>query len=252
MDRYTTNNKISPTQVITIYNDRQKSVYYLEHRHVKSQGGKLTLQAPVPMGEDVFRNIAATFMKTKAAVLRFDGLIPEHILYGYNELGKTVVIWYRPAAKRTLNFSKSVISDFTEATVAVPATLYININDGLYIFALMDDKRPTLSTKLYAAPFFNIYHDGRVCLGSARVGKRTSTFEGEAERFERALYLAEQNGGQSSTNCKTPLNKLWPAVLKSKKAFPSKAELQQHGTYKTLGALIDKLAGKKSQHGNNN
>ncbi len=248
MDRYTTNTKISPTQVITIYNDRRKNTYYLEHRHVKNQGGRLTLQAPTPMGEDVFRNIAQAFIKTRAANVRFDGLIPEHILYGHSRLGITVVIWYRPAMSRLLNLS----AHKGDATAEVPATLYVLKDKSLYIYALIDSKRPGLESRLYNAPFFNIYQDGRVCLGSARVGKKTSTFEGEAERYERAFYMAEQSSFADSDKCKTPLKRLWEQLIKSKKPFPAKAELIQHPKYRTLGGLIQSLIGKQNYDGDDN
>ena len=121
------------------------------------------------------------------------------------------------------------------------------LNGKLYIYALMTDQRPTLSTKLYRAPFFNIYGDGNVCLGTAKIGKqKAKTYELEAERYERGFFMAEQSGGQSLNNCKTPLSKLWPALINNKAPFPSKAELVQHSTYKTFGTLLSKLIGNNS------
>jgi PRTRC genetic system protein B len=142
--------------------------------------------------------------------------------------------------RRSLNFDnhKSIKSDMT---ANLPATLYLVIDAKLYLYALMSSERPDEKTKLYNAPFFNIYETGNVCLGTAAVGKhKARTFELEADRFERAFYMAEQNGGQLN-QCKTPLVKLWNGLFKSKAAFPSKKELIQHSKYKTLGQLFEQL-----------
>lgn len=245
MNREYTNTKLNPTQVITIYNDRHKSNYYLEHSEVKDVKGKLIVMAPTPMNEDVFRNIAASYMKQKAVNMGFEGLIPAHIIYGFNRLGLTAVIWYRPAMQRQLNLPAGIVKGNT--VVQVPATIYIAINTTLYVFALASSERPTLKTKLYNAPFFNIYADGNVCLGTARVGKRTKSFEGEAERFEKAFYLAEQGGMNAAGSTKTYLPELWQKIAKSKLPFPEK-ELIQHKSYKTLADFINKKLGNTTNY----
>jgi hypothetical protein len=57
--------------------------------------------------------------------------------------------------------------------------------------------------------------------------------------------MAEQNGGNTENNCKTPLGQLWNSQIKSMLPFPSKKELIQHPKYKTLGDLMQKLIGNK-------
>lgn len=242
MNREYVNTRLEPTQVITIYNDKHKSQYYLEHREVKEINGKSIVMAPAPMSEDVFRNIAQSYMKGKALNMIFDGLIPEHILYGNHKLGKTVVIWYRPAMKRLLNFSAS-LKIKSDSLVHIPATVYLSVNNDLYVFSMEKSDRPSYKTKLFKAPFFNIYEDGKVCLGTARIGKRTGSYEKEADRFEKAFYLAEQNGGMFLQQCKTDLKKLWPDVIQKKTVFPQK-ELVQHPKFKTLSDLINRFVGE--------
>jgi PRTRC genetic system protein B len=245
MNREYTNGKLSPTQVITIYNDRYASNFYLEHSEVRNINGKLMVLAPTPMNEDVFRNIASSYMKQKAVQMGFDGLIPPHILYGFNKLGLTAVIWYRPAMRRSLNFGSSTLKGV--GLVPIPATIYILINTTLYVYALASDDRPDLKTKLYNAPFFNIYADGNVCMGTARVGKRSKSFEGEAERFERAFFLAEQGDMNAIGATKTSLPILWKELAGSNKPFPQK-ELVQQKTYKTLGEFINKKLGNTAAY----
>lgn len=242
-----TNKRLSPAMAIIIYQD--KNVYqpncYLEKREIKLVGDKFKLMAPVPMADEAMKEIAKIYNKRRSADIAFGGLISPHILLGLNKSGITAVMWYRPAMKRSLNFS-SQLKIKSSVQVNVPATLYVVKNTELYLFALMSDDRPDLKTKLYKAPYFNIYEDGRVCLGTARVGMKQNTYEKEADRFERGFYMAEQNGGNSDHNCKTPLAKLWNNQIKSTSPFPSKKELIQHPKYKTLNDLLQKLIGSNA------
>ncbi len=237
-----TNNRLSPVRSIVVYTDKRQSSFYLESRDITNQGGKFHLSAAVPLSDSAMKNIAQAYMKNNAFNMTHASIIPGHMLHGSNKLGRTVVIWYRPAMRKTLNFSAS-IGIKGDKPVMVPATLNVIINTKLYIYALATDERPEANTKLYNAPYFNIYEDGNVCLGTANTGRvKKKTFEEEAERFERAFYMAEQNGGVAQ-QCKSSLNTIWTSLIKSQKPFPQK-ELVQHKKYKTLHDLMNKLIGQ--------
>jgi PRTRC genetic system protein B len=62
---------------------------------------------------------------------------------------------------------------------------YVN-RGSLYIAALLDDQRPTLQTKLFRAPYFNVSPEGKVCQGSMK-GPRESRPETLAQ-WERAFF----------------------------------------------------------------
>ena len=240
------NRQLHPKVVITVYRDQSKNNFYLESREVKNVGGKVLLGAAVPMADNIFRNMAVSYAKNNSFEMDFGGYISAHMLYGTNKLGKTMVCWYRPSMKRTLNFSAS-LGIKGNSVVYVPATFYVIINTKLYVYALMNDERPEWKTKLYNAPFFNIYKDGNVCLGSAQVGKyKAKTFEKEAERFETGFYMAEQNNVHNDRMCKSNPKTLWNRLIKEGSVFPSKNELQQHSKYKTVGELIENLIGNKN------
>lgn len=254
MNSSTINRRLLPKKVIVIYNDDNErsnyssaSNYFLECRDIKRTSDKYEIGAPVPLAENVLKDIAMTYMKKNPFAIEFGGLISEHILFGSSVPGRTIVMWYRPSMERVLNFSKS-LGIKQKSAVNVPATLYLLINGTMYIYAMMSSERPTLSTKLYNMPFFNVYEDGNICLGSAKVGtKKARTYELEAERFERGFYMAEQNN-ICNTSSKTPLEKLWAQLIKSKAPFPCKKELIQHKKYKTLADLVNNLIGLKSNN----
>lgn len=249
MNDNTVNTRLFPQRAIIVYhgNGQYNKDYYLESRRIQRKGKGFSLMTPTPVSRRIMQDIAGSFIKANAVKMDFDDLIPEHVIYGLNKTGLTSVVWYRPATTRSLNFCASM--EIKKAIdVHIPAMLYVVVNKKLYIYALMTNARPTRTTKLYNAPFFNIYGDGNVCLGTAPVGRmKARTFEKEAERFERGFYLAEQSGGQDK-QCKSPLKKLWTGLIKSGAAFPSKKELVLHPKFKTLGDLFDKLISNTKDH----
>lgn len=245
MNSTNSNKRFKPSTVVVIYKTDQtyKPDYYLEKRAVEYQNGKFVLGAAVPMADEVMMDVAKAYMTLNVTDMDFGGMIASHILFASNAPGKTVIVWYRPAMKRKLNFASSLkVKD--DVTVNLPATLYAILNRDMYVFALKSADRPDLKTPLFNAPFFNIYKDGKICLGSAAVGShKAKTFELEAERFERGFYLAEQTMTHND-GCKTKLTELWPKLVGKKTPFPV-SELIQNTTHKTLGELITKLTTKK-------
>lgn len=242
MNDLNTNTRLYPRRAIVVYHDNAKTNYYLEDREIKNVKGKSVFMAASPMKDEVMKSIARSYVKSTGSKMSFDGIIPEHLLYCQNKEGQTIVMWYRPAIKQLLNFSAH-LQIKGDTYVNIPATLYLVKNNKLYCYALGSNDRPNLKTKIFNAPFFNIYADGNVCLGTANIGKKAKTFEDEAMRFERGFYAAEQNGGNYQDSCKTDLKILWSKLVKSKTVFPLD-QLIQHKDYPTLGDLTDKLIGK--------
>jgi len=254
MNRELTNGRLRPHSAIIVYKSGgdYSSSYYLETRDIVSKGKQYEFGSPVPMSDDKMKDIAAAYIKKASADMIFEGIIPEHFLYANHKASSTVVIWWRKPQRKQLNFSAG-LKIKGKPEVMLPATLYMVHNNQLYVFALMDGTRPVRSTKLYHAPFYNIYEGGHVCLGSAPVGRyKSKSFEGEAERFERGFFMAEQNQVHNRP-CKTPLAILYNGLIKNKaKSFPAKQELQQHKKFPTLGDLMDKIIGNTKQQRNEN
>jgi PRTRC genetic system protein B len=87
-------------------------------------------------------------------------------------LGRDSIAWYEPAAPRVMFFntgSDSATQRFNEVVVPQPPLVFVARARALRVFALRHDERPTLDTPLAAAPYWNVYEDGRVCTGSMRI-----------------------------------------------------------------------------------
>jgi PRTRC genetic system protein B len=186
------------------------------------------------------RDIGKSYVAKNSIEMEHEQLVGDHLIHASNRVGNLILVWWRPAMRKVLNFDKHL--KIKSATVNIPAMLFVLQNTSLYLFALMDDTRPVLQTKLYHAPFYNIYDDARVCMGTAPISKiKAKTFEKEAERFERAFFMAEQTGGISEKRCKTPLGSLWRSLIGTNKVFPAKKELVQHPKFKTLGTILNRF-----------
>jgi len=75
-------------------------------------------------------------------------------------------IWRTPTKRVKLLFTESLGIPSGEA--AVPALLWKAEKNSLSVFAIQDDK-VTEQTVLFNAPFFNVYADGKVCMGNVPV-----------------------------------------------------------------------------------
>lgn len=87
-------------------------------------------------------------------------------------VGRGSIAWYEPAGPRTMYFqthSDSAAQAFDGVAVPQPALVFVARERRLRVFALRVDERPTLTTPLAAAPYWNVYADGHVCLGSTRL-----------------------------------------------------------------------------------
>jgi len=244
MNKNLLNTRLNPNCVLIVYRTPGKynEKYFIEKRDVTTVGDKQILSAAVPLSDDVMKKIALSYAKEEGSRLMMDKLIPEFLLHGSNDITKKLIVWYRPAMKRSLNFSgNQTLSKLKNESAMVPATLYALHNKELYVFALPSNQRPTEKTKLFNAPFFNVYSDGKVCRGTAHFGKSTNSFSGEIDRYERGFYMAEQGSMSNEKATKKPLRQIWASLLGKETPFPVK-ELVQHTKFKTLADLITKLS----------
>lgn len=238
MNSVKVNKRLTPQRAIIVYSTGgYNAEYYLESREFKPVKDKLTMMAPVPLEDQVMKSIASQYIKSTGSTVGHSKIIGPHILHGSFKPGEVFTVWYRSSMERELNFSAKL--KIKKVKVITPAILFAALNTKLFVFALETNERPDLNTKLFNAPFFNIYADGNVCLGSANIGRRGTTFDDETLRFEAGFFAAEQNHGIDNLH-KIPLNKIWLQLIGKKQAYPIKY-MVQNKTYKTLGDLITKI-----------
>ena len=107
---------------------------------------------------------------------------------------------------------------------------------SLKIFALANNRRPTEKTELFYAPFFNVYEDGNVCMGTVDVHIQNSTSLKEfTEKWEDYFFNSYFSHLMNEHN---PINgncvSLWKRLINTEKQFPKEALKQANRTLKNL------------------
>lgn len=82
-----------------------------------------------------------------------------------------LMAWFRPSQVRPIYF-KTRDDKFSAAmnnqSVIHPALLFLATGGSLSVYALDSNDRPLNDTRLFIAPYFNMYDSGRMCQGNAR------------------------------------------------------------------------------------
>lgn len=117
----------------------------------------------------------------------FHGIIPKTLIYADTTTGRTKLVWYNPPQERNMFFVEAL--GIPEGRIMLPGVLYVAENNVLSVFAF---KGKCPNNRLYNAPFFNIYQNGRVCLGNAKVKKPSrQTYIEAIEYWEKLFWSSE-------------------------------------------------------------
>ena len=164
------NDLYQPKHLLVFYRNegQQNSQYYVEAFVLDAEGRPL---APHPLSEAEARQLAKLMQQsdggpTKGDFLQAEGIFPSNVLYiGHSP--ESFAIWFTRAAVVQLLFQKSL--NITSGPAAVPPLIWKATAKSLSVFACKEEDRPTVPTRLYHAPFFNLYEDGQVCMGTVPV-----------------------------------------------------------------------------------
>jgi len=128
-----------------------------------------------------------------------------------------VILWWVPAAPRRVFFTKE--TGPRSGVYPLPATLFLVADRTLYTWALSVAERPAPSTPIYHSPLFNVYEDGRCCMGNVNLPQHASP--GNINEWEEAFFDGACNGHIPPTLQGIDPRDLWKAI-KGKKEFPKK------------------------------
>lgn len=135
---------------------------------------------------------------TEKAFLTPKGILPVNVLR-INTAAKGNVIWYTKPRCRKLYFSESL--GIASKEMDLPALVWWADRHRLHIYAFKGKTKPNSSTPLLHAPFFNIYHNGNVCMGSVsvKISKSASLEEFMAawENYFFDSYFSHLIGGHN-------------------------------------------------------
>lgn len=191
--------------------------YYLESHPIMADG---SIGAGSPLQHDTLLGIAEVLGKRIGSNGDLQGEIPERLLY-YSKLpgGKFKLLWYRPAHKETVFFTKA--TGIKSGKCMVPATIFEAVSGKLNVYCTASCERPGPATKLMMAPYYNVSDSGNMCLGSANVPiPRKKTFTAIIDYWE-AMFWQSEFSHESGSDDKVAGGKL-PSVWKVQMAKPTK------------------------------
>lgn len=193
--------------------------YYIESYDMDSAGRPINGH-PLTVNEGHRLAKALTINdKRSQGFLTPDGLMPKNVLH-INSNADGSVIWHTPAEQQKLLFLSSL--HIPSGTAGIPALLWKARKGSLQVFALHDEAI-SLHTTLYKAPFFNVYPDGRVCMGNVRTNIPAScSLEKFIQLWEYHFfnsYFSHTVHGESPA--KVNIVQLWQHLMKTGEAFPA-------------------------------
>jgi PRTRC genetic system protein B len=154
----------------------------------------------------------------KVPLLKTQGILSNQVLCFDPDGNK--VVWFTKAMRRKLYFTETL--HIPHGIANVPPMLWIASRNGLSVFALATNRRPTEKTTLYNAPFFNVYEDGSVCMGTVDIRvKKTASLEEFIQSWEGFFFNSYfshlmHNHSPVKGNCLS----LWERLIATGEAFP--------------------------------
>lgn len=194
-----------------------------------------------PTGPQIAAGVPAT---TQALNNLFDALNPANsqraalISSSILSLGPDWMLWYSRSTTRRVFFNTRD-HDVQSAVVPLPAMLWLRKGDTLSVWALKNNRRPGASTHLYHSGLYNVYADGKVCMGTTRVPPEYNRADPKAWEalFFQSEFTHSNVHGTSLVKYRGGHKQFWKAMLKgkfSKTGFPTDVLVEQQRTVQTV------------------
>jgi len=200
--------------------DGVQSSIYVESYDIGKYGNPINAH-PLSYRETVqLSSLFQAAEELKTGYLRSRGIMPNKVLYVNPQLSGYAV-WYTPPQEVPLFFASAL--GITSGKGNVPALVWKAGRNELMIYALKGNRKPDSRTKLFHAPFFNVYTDGRVCMGTVRINitesARLEDFMGLWESYFWNSYFSHLMGEFNPVT--ENIVQLWQAQVSSDHPFPT-------------------------------
>ncbi|WP_269225256.1 PRTRC system protein B [Flavobacterium eburneipallidum] len=223
-----------PKSALVFYESKGTNTdMYVEHFDMDRNGNPINAHPLTVKEANILAKSLQTDEEKSRAFLKPKGILPTNILH-INPSEKGTVLWYTKAQQKQLYFVKGL--GIPNGKCQVPPLAWFANKNSLSIFALATDRRPTEKTPLHYAPFFNVYDNGNVCMGTVNIDIQNSA---SVEEFIQAWesyffnsYFSHLLGNYNPIkgNCVN----LWKEQISTDKAFPKEVLKPNNKTLKNL------------------
>ena len=209
-----------PRKAIVVYSTLQKYAgkVYVEAYDMDNQGKPINAH-PLSVEESLHLSHALSVGDDTPAFPASKGLLPARVLY-INPRRDGFAVWYTPAQVVNMLFKESL--EIPSGKAPVPPLVWKATLQRLYIYALAEEKKPSVKTTLYHAPFFNIHENGEVCMGTVDVAiEKGCSLEDFMRQWEHYFWNSHFshliNSGSPVTG---DITQLWQQLVSQCKTFP--------------------------------
>ena len=206
---------------------------YVEHFDMDRNGNPINAHPLTVKEANVLAKSLQTDEEKNKAFLKPKRILSTNILH-INPSEKGTVLWYTKAQQRQLYFVNGL--GIPNGKAKVPPMLWFANKNSLSVFALSSDRRPIEKTPLHYAPFFNVYENGNVCMGTVNIDIQNSA---SVEEFIQAWesyffnsYFSHLLGNYNPIkgNCVT----IWKDLIGTDTPFPKEVLKPNNKTLKNL------------------
>lgn len=224
----------NPVKAFVVYqkNSAEKAIYV--EAYDMDKNGCPTNAHPLSLRESTqLAKALDTSDELTRKFLKPSGLLPKNVLY-INPEHDGSVVWYTPSQKVKLFFTENLA--IINGKAFVPPLLWKASKNTMHIYAINIETEINEQTPLYNAPFFNVYKDGRVFMGTVKVSiKPDCHLEEFVQSWEQYFFnsyfshLIIEN-----SPIKTNIVRLWQNLVNKNKQFPLKYLLKNGLTIKNI------------------
>lgn len=165
------------SDALLIYTADSRAAYVTRHSIANGQLGPAK-----PLSEDFLTKLSEELeRRVKLEVL------PEKVLVRT----PNTIVWWTPARRRKMYFTASdedKVANLSGKLYAHPALIWMVTGHSLTIRALASNDRPTETTKLYRAPYWNTGDSGLVCTGDMK--RPDTTTARTIDQWEDGFYAS--------------------------------------------------------------
>ncbi|MEA9414336.1 PRTRC system protein B [Flavobacterium sp. PL02] len=224
----------NPVKALVIYQKYASDKTIYVESYDMDKNGYPTNAHPLSLKESTqLANALDTSDELKRNFLKPLGLLPKNVLY-INPDHDGYAIWHTPSQKADLFFVESL--GIPNGKASIPPLLWKASKNTLWIYALDGTTAITETTSLYHAPYFNLYSDGRVCMGTVSVNIKTDCLLEEFiqlwEQYFFNSYFSHLISEKSPV--KGNIIQLWQSLVNTRKKFPMKVLIKNGLTLNKL------------------
>jgi len=219
-----------PSVAIVVYS-QDGGQNYLESRKIVNKNNCYQMLEGVPLTKKLLGGMLEEIDPQKLHKINCEGFLPKNLLHYSNKNVEANMIWYIKSSNRNLTFSKGL--GIKDGVMHLPTLVFKLKGNGLSMYAAKTNN-VTEKTKLYRAPFHNIFDNGGVCMGNSRVIKSTNVkklMKGWEDGFFMSKFSHLQSGGSP---IKGNLNTFINEQIKGKKLFDRSVLLDINKTVEDL------------------